>query len=75
MWISFMLFRGSLKSISMSKQLINGNDRKHYAFSSQVSLEPKLSGWKHKDNLQCHIKRSQMSKLARLSISASLRHI
>lgn len=69
-----MLFRGSLKSISMTKQLINGN-RKHYAFSSQVLLEPKLSGWKHKDNLQCHIKRSQMSKLARLSISASLRHI
>lgn len=58
-----------------TKPLINGNDRKHYAFPSQVSLEPKLSEWKHKDNLQCHIKRSQMSELGRLSISASLRHI
>jgi len=64
---------GTCGSISNSKQRINGRGRKYYTF--QVSQEPKPGMWKHKDNLQCHIKRSQISKLARLSIVASLRHI
>lgn len=40
----------------LTEHLINSNDRKYYTFA-QVSSEPKPSGWKHKDNLQCHIKK------------------
>lgn len=65
----------TLRCLDRYPQPNHCDDRKPYQFASRVSSEAKLCGQDHKDHFQCHIKSRQMSSLARLSISASLRHI